>query len=170
MVCSTLTNSLAKRAYLSTLANPPAVFTSPTADTSATIRPYDGPDAQQIIAQVNARGNGNARRQNSIAIPNNKPRGPASALSVDTPAAAAGASAAGNGREGSPTLPSLPSHPTLDSLISSTLEGANDPAIVAALPASNGARIGDPGKRMIAAGLGVRHPSLGARPVGTVAE
>lgn len=160
---------VAKRAYLSTLANPPAVFSSPTSDTSATIRPYDGPDAQQIIAQVNARGNGANRRQNSIAIPNNKPRGPASALSVDTPAAAAGASAAGGNREGSPTLPSLPSHPTLDSLISSTLEGA-DPAIVAAQPASNGARIGDPGKRMIAAGLGVRHPSLGARPVGTVAE
>ena len=47
-----LTIFVAKRAYLSTLANPPAVFSSPTAETSATIRPYDGPDAQQIIAQV----------------------------------------------------------------------------------------------------------------------
>lgn len=74
------------------------------------------------------------------------------------------------GREPSPSLPSLPSHPTLDSLLSSTLVFAeesilNDPAIVTANAdiLSSGPRIGDSGKRMLGAALGVRHPSFGAR-------
>lgn len=90
-------------------------------------------------------------------------------------------------REPSPTLPSLPSHPTLNSLISSTLgAGAeetnhfnagstppSDPAIVAigGMGDENGnaipPRIGDPGKRMLGHALGVRHPGLGARVIGT---
>ena len=46
-----------------------------------------------------------------------------------------------------------------------------DPAIVAATLPNNenllggGPRIGDPGKRMLGAALGVRHPSLGPRVV-----
>jgi hypothetical protein len=81
-----------------------------------------------------------------------------------------------NGREPSPTLPSLPSHPTLNSLISSSLGEAvardtgvppSDPAILAtSLHPDNmagGPRIGDPGKRMLGAALGVRHPALGPR-------
>jgi hypothetical protein len=82
-----------------------------------------------------------------------------------------------DGREPSPTLPSLPSHPTLNYLISSSLGEAvaggngsppSDPAILAtSLHADGiggpGPRIGDPGKRMLGAALGVRHPSLGPR-------
>jgi hypothetical protein len=78
------------------------------------------------------------------------------------------------GREPSPTLPSLPSHPTLNSLISSSLGEAvardntlpTDPAIVAAglhPEGMSGPRIGDSGKRMLGAALGVRHPALGLR-------
>ena len=81
----------------------------------------------------------------------------------------------GVGREPSPTLPSVPSHPTLSSMISSSSsfgEDAilNDPAILAASEqqSSHGAppRIGDPGKRMLGAALGMRHPSLGPRNIG----
>ena len=81
-----------------------------------------------------------------------------------------------NGREPSPTLPSLPSHPTLNALISSSLgettAGAalslpSDPAILTSSlhqpETLSGPRIGDPGKRMLGAALGVRHPGLGHR-------
>jgi hypothetical protein len=80
-----------------------------------------------------------------------------------------------NGREPSPTLPSLPSHPTLNYLISSSLGEAvaggnnsppSDPAILTTSLHSDGVggpRIGDPGKRMLGAALGVRHPGLGPR-------
>lgn len=79
-----------------------------------------------------------------------------------------------NGREPSPTLPSLPSHPTLNYLISSSLGEAvaggnnsppSDPAILSTSLHSDvgGPRIGDPGKRMLGAALGVRHPGLGPR-------
>ena len=83
-------------------------------------------------------------------------------------------------REPSPTLPNLPSHPTLNALISSTLgspkpdEVPSDPAIIAIggpaieTPESVGSppRIGDPGKRMLGAALGMRHPALGPRVIG----
>lgn len=82
------------------------------------------------------------------------------------------------GREPSPTLPSLPSHPTLNALISSSLGAdvspidptAADPAVLAAQPEHGAPRIGDPGKRMLGAALGVRHPGLGPRVVGGVPE
>lgn len=45
-----------------------------------------------------------------------------------------------------------------------------DPAIVAAQQEHGGPRIGDPGKRMLGAALGVRHPSLGPRVVNNMAE
>jgi hypothetical protein len=74
------------------------------------------------------------------------------------------------GREGSPSLPTLPSHPTLDSLINSSLgDGSSpppDPAILAMSPHTSGPRIGDPGKRMLGAALGMRHPGLPPRQVG----
>ncbi|KAI0068012.1 hypothetical protein BV25DRAFT_504244 [Artomyces pyxidatus] len=149
----------AKRAYLSILANPPAVFSSPTSDTSAVIRPYDGPDAQAIIQNVNSRGGptrgGHTGRSASVAIPATQ-RPQANGHGGGTPTSPIG-------REGSPTLPSLPSQPTLDSLITSSLA---DPAILAVSPASSGPRIGDPGKRMLGAALGVRHPGLAPRQVG----
>ena len=84
-------------------------------------------------------------------------------------------------REPSPTLPNLPSHPTLNALISSTLGSPevgdappSDPAILAiggpAIETSESVgsppRIGDPGKRMLGAALGVRHPGLAPRVIG----
>ena len=71
----------------------------------------------------------------------------------------------------SPTLPNLPSHPTLNALISSSLgevedTTALDPAVLAAQPEHAAPRIGDPGKRMLGAALGVRHPALGPRVIG----
>lgn len=190
---------LAKRAYLSTLANPPAIFSSPNSDSTAVIRPYDGPDAQAIIQNVNSRGNGAGRghnaRASSIAVPGQQqrtrngstagngngnhngglPAMPNGSASVPNGDANGLAQMAGPnspiGREGSPTLPSLPNHPTLDSLINLSMgDGAppSDPAILAASLQSNGAgpRIGDPGKRMLGAALGVRHPGLPPRAVG----
>jgi len=47
--------STAKRAYLQTIASPPAAFSSPTSSKTAIIKPYDGPDAQAVIQAVNAR-------------------------------------------------------------------------------------------------------------------
>ena len=83
-----------------------------------------------------------------------------------------------NGREPSPTLPPLSTHPTLNALINSSLgetvagPALNDPAIVSTslqhhqqqpqqpTESVSGPRIGDPGKRMLGAALGVRHPGL----------
>ncbi|PCH34114.1 hypothetical protein WOLCODRAFT_135510 [Wolfiporia cocos MD-104 SS10] len=173
--------TVAKRAYLHTLAFPPVIFSSPNSTQTTTIKPYDGPDAQAVIQSVNARQhNGNGRGHN---VRNSVSHG--RGMSVSNPHrngannSANGADRANNGsprdrdREPSPTLPNIPSHPTLNSLISSTL-GADaspvdptvvDPAIVAALPDHGAPRIGDPGKRIIGAALGVRHPGLGPRMV-----
>lgn len=160
---------LAKRAYLHTLAFPPAVL---TASCTTNIRPYDGPDAQFIIQAVNSRGqhNSNASRSHNIraasisVVPsrsaNNSQSGPFglrnghminTTISEHSPRM--------NGREPSPTLPTLPSHPSLNELISSSMSH-DDPAIV---HAEGPPRIGDPGKRMLGAALGVRHPALGPR-------
>ncbi|KAI0274915.1 hypothetical protein BC834DRAFT_965379 [Gloeopeniophorella convolvens] len=183
--------TVAKRAYLSIIANPPAAFSSPTSDSSAIIRPYDGPDAQNIIQAVNSRAQnptrGHGGRSASIAVPNHRTRsngnGPGlGSLAVGVNGSngtsdlqANGLPAAGPtspiGREGSPTLPTLPSHPTLDSLINSSLGDGSapppaDPAILAMSPPVSGPRIGDPGKRMLGAALGVRHPGLAPRQVG----
>jgi len=181
--------TVAKRAYLSTVANPPAIFSSPTSNTSAVIRPYDGPDAQAIIQNVNSRGQNPTRGHNgrsaSIAIPTQRTRSNGNGASLGGIAVGVnGNSTAGIqvnvlpgsgpispiGREGSPSLPTLPSHPTLDSLISSSLgDGSvppSDPAILAMSPQPSGPRIGDPGKRMLGAALGVRHPGLPPRQVG----
>jgi len=196
----------AKRAYLSTIAFPPAILTSPTG-ASAIIKPYDGADAQTIIQAVNSRGQNqhtsNPSRHNprsaSVSTFSNGAHGRDRASSSSVSGARNGRdtslhiqmSSTGSGtsiseqsngsgfrsptsagREPSPTLPSLPSHPTLNSLISSSLsESAGqslplDPAIVSTsldgLP-GGGPRIGDPGKRMLGAALGVRHPGLPPR-------
>lgn len=179
----------AKRAYLSIIANPPAIFSSPTSDSSAVIRPYDGPDAQAIIQNVNSRGQhptrGHNARSASLAIQSQRTRSNGSVnnfgvlavgtngntpLDLQANALPAPGPISPIGREGSPSLPNLPSHPTLDSLISSSLvDGsapATDPAILAMSPHTSGPRIGDPGKRMLGAALGVRHPGLPPRQVG----
>jgi len=109
-------------------------------------------------------GNGSFR-------PNGQPSSLSNSVSIPT-------SLHASVREPSPTLPSLPSHPTLNSLITSSLgetvsrDGTPpaDPAIVATSlhpEGMGGPRIGDPGKRMLGAALGVRHPSLGPRVLST---
>lgn len=186
--------TVAKRAYLRTIAFPPPILTSATTGVSATIKPYDGPDAQTVIQTVNSRG-----QHGPSASRSHNPR--AASISVFPNArSTSGSSFSGNtsnnyrtnshtstssgqhvaipehqhpnGREPSPTLPSLPMHPTLNSLINSSLgESASgippDPAIVATSAQNETTisppRIGDPGKRMLGAALGVRHPGLGPR-------
>jgi len=177
----------AKRAYLSIIANPPAVFSSPTSASSAVIRPYDGPDAQAIIQNVNSRGQNPTRGHNarsaSLAVASQRTRSNGSVASLgglamgtngnsptDLQAHAPPGPISPIGREGSPSLPTLPSHPTLDALINSSLGDGpappTDPAILAMSPHTSGPRIGDPGKRMLGAALGVRHPGLPPRQVG----
>ncbi|KAF7303048.1 hypothetical protein MKEN_01268200 [Mycena kentingensis (nom. inval.)] len=173
--------STAKRAYLHTVAFPPAILSSN--GVSATIKPYDGADAQNVIQTVNARQNARQNgRSNSIStFPGVSPvatRPPSNSFSrgVPVPNIPIPEHHHMNGREPSPTLPSLPTHPTLNSLISSSLgEGVassppQDPAILLAASmhadVGSGPRIGDPGKRMLGAALGVRHPALGPRIIG----
>ncbi|OSX67009.1 hypothetical protein POSPLADRAFT_1063887 [Postia placenta MAD-698-R-SB12] len=168
----------AKRAYLHTLAFPPAIFTSPNSTQTAIVKPYDGPDAQNVIQTVNARqhtGNGrghNVRNSVSHARGMSVSNGNRGGAPVNTNGTDR-SSPRDRDREPSPTLPNIPSHPTLNSLISSSLGGdvasvdpaMVDPAIVAAMPDHGAPRIGDPGKRMLGAALGVRHPGLGPRVV-----
>ncbi|KAF9532084.1 hypothetical protein CPB83DRAFT_848313 [Crepidotus variabilis] len=184
--------NVAKRAYLTTLAFPPKVLTS-ASGVAATIKPYDGPDAQSVIQTVNSRG-----QHHTTASRSHQPRAASVSVFPNT-RTASGSIAIPNalrngfggapgsqhvalperqeGREPSPTLPSLPSHPTLDALINSSLPHSNilptDPAILSSSmqhhqaqhEVSGGPRIGDPGKRMLGAALGVRHPGLSQRMV-----
>src|SRR6267154_627718 len=114
----------AKRAYLHTLAFPPTILTT---GSSATIKLYDGPDAQTVIQTVNTRGQhtGNASRGHNLraasisvfpsrSVNNGQNSNPLrngngqnghvlnATISEHSPRL--------NGREPSPTLPSLPSH------------------------------------------------------------
>jgi len=177
--------AVAKRAYLQTVAFPHAILTSPSTGITATIRPYDGPDAQTVIQTVNSRGQ---HTSNPSRGHNNR----AASISVFPTRSANNSGNGGNGnfrnghnstlsqlnmngsipehpqangnREPSPTLPNLPSHPTLNELINSAVSPTTeDPAILHA--EGGGPRIGDPGKRMLGAALGVRHPGLGPRNV-----
>jgi len=182
--------TVAKRAYLHTLAYPPSILTSPTTGIPASIRPYDGEDAQNVIQTVNSRNQPNVRhnsRSASIsAFPVNRSVSGGSVPTNGFRHNGTGSIAQHisipeyqpSGREPSPTLPNIPSHPTLNSLISSSLGEAvsnpsapSDPAILATSLATDynslagGPRIGDPGKRMLGAALGVRHPALGSRAV-----
>jgi len=192
--------AVAKRAYLHTLAFPPAIFTSQNG-VSATIRPYGGPDAQVIIQTVNSRSQHNPSHSRSHTGRAASISGFSSSRSISGSIHSSTSyrnQNVTNGqppltipeyhptppivRDSSPVLPSIPSHPTLNALINSSLGEAvapppdtnplSDPAIVAAgmqtsdLAASlGGPRIGDPGKRMLGAALGVRHPALGPRMV-----
>ncbi|KAG6873826.1 hypothetical protein C0995_010438 [Termitomyces sp. Mi166 len=177
--------AVAKRAYLQTIASPPTILASSTG-ASATIRPYDGPDAQNIIQNVNSRSQYNNPPRHSVRSASVSAFPPARTVSAAPPTQsipnrtfqhiAISEHSPTNGREPSPTLPSLPTHPTLNYLINSSLGEAvtashnnppADPAILATSLQSDlnggGPRIGDPGKRMLGAALGVRHPSLGPR-------
>jgi len=179
---------LLSRAYLNTLAFPPPILTSSTTGISATIKPYDGPDAQSVIQTVNSRHNPNSLSRShharaasvAAAFPNTRNAsisGPIPNNARNNQITSSGQHVVipenpnTNGREHSPTLPPLTSQPTLKALINSSLGDAtplSDPAILTTSlhqpqPESSGPRIGDPGKRMLGAALGVRHPGLGHR-------
>ncbi|TFL06127.1 hypothetical protein BDV98DRAFT_558881 [Pterulicium gracile] len=141
--------AVAKRAYLSTIANPSPILSSDSTGVSATVKPYDGPDAQTIIQAVNARGQHNSNpsrshnaRSASISVFPTSTSNTGRNGNGISPNAGGGGTLHhsnsnsnfrnnitipehpyphGNPREGSPTLPSLPNHPTLNSLISSSL-------------------------------------------------
>lgn len=194
-ICSPIF-SPAKRAYLNTLAFPPQILTSSSTGVSATIKPYDGPDAQSVIQTVNSRHSSHsisrshhpraasiavfptARGTNILGSISQSNNARSNQIAPSSQQVAISEQQQQNGREPSPTLPSLPSHPTLNALISSSLgetvagtasSPPLDPAILATSlqqPQSEfttGPRIGDPGKRMLGAALGVRHPGLGHR-------
>jgi len=192
--------TVAKRAYLHALAFPPAILSKQAPEAPTFIRPYDGPDAQNVIQTVNSRHmSSGSRAHNSrgsishgrsastMSTSNSFRNGVLSGLNGSAsipehpPALQTLVNISPRNREPSPTLPNLPSHPTLNSLISSTLNSPDvdvappsDPAILAiGGPAIDNhesvgtpPRIGDPGKRMLGAALGVRHPGLGPRVIG----
>ena len=125
----------AKRAYLQTLASPPTVFSSPTSSKSATIKPYDGPDAQAVIQAVNARTHGHngsrghhSRSSVSSASINGVPgRKNTGNGALSNSSSLNGLASIPDGqplplpRDPSPTLPNIPAHPTLNALINSSL-------------------------------------------------
>ncbi|KAI0673611.1 hypothetical protein C8Q78DRAFT_967775 [Trametes maxima] len=173
--------TVAKRAYLHALAFPPTIFTSPNSQSTATVKPYDGPDAQAIIESVNSRTHNNSGRGHNVrgSVSHNVSQhynrnNNHSGGSIQTNGSAVDQGARDRDREPSPTLPNLPSHPTLNALISSSLGGdvspidptASDPAVLAAQPDHGAPRIGDPGKRMLGHALGMRHPGLPPRVIG----
>ncbi|KAG9125988.1 hypothetical protein FRC07_005321 [Ceratobasidium sp. 392] len=188
--------AVAKKAYLNTLLSPPAALLSPTSTTRVQIKPYDGPEAQNIIQAVQSRthqghghspsvayGKGHAPRASfsggamgsfgvGVGAPAPRPNnatgpGPSTGSLGRSSGASMWSTAAKNGTSGgSPTLPNLPSHPTLGALITSASPQLS-PGEVAEEGSGgegerSGPRIGEPGKRMVAAGLGVRRPSAGA--------
>ncbi|EJU00067.1 hypothetical protein DACRYDRAFT_101130 [Dacryopinax primogenitus] len=179
---------VAKRAYLQTLLTPPAVLVSPTSTLPLQIRPYDGPDAQAIIQNVNARTTGPPSRQNSqnahqsrapfsvspaagtghiraasmaAAIPSVGGHAMSSSMSLGQLGGSAASRWAPKG-DGStpPALPEIPYQAPLGAMINGSGSAlATSPAVEEA-PVQGGARIGDAGRRMVAGALGVRHPSL----------
>jgi len=169
----------AKRAYLSTLLDPPAQLVATTGDFKKTlIKPYDGADAQSIISNVNSRVN-NPRSHNAKQSVSILPGGNGNGNGVHRRAAshasgslgrAAGLDVAaanslpnGGAREPSPTLPSIPSHPTLNSLISSGLnnltptgEQSEAASLLTQSTASSAPpKVGDPARRMVGHALGI---------------
>lgn len=142
------------------------------------MRPYDGPDAQTIIQNVNARANnprGHNGRQQSMSMANG---GNAAGVAHRRGASYAGGSlgraggldvAAANSaniaKDPSPTLPSLPSHPTLNALISSSLNDLTPPGQTTEgtsyIGSESAPRVGDPARRMVGHALGIRHPGIG---------
>jgi len=174
--------SVAKRAYLATLVEPPAQLVSSTGDyKKACIKPYDGPDAQTVIQNVNSRVNPrghNARQSVSAASPANgngnangvHRRGASHAgtslgrtAGLDV-AAANGLTNGGAGREPSPTLPSIPKMDTLNSLISSALTPTGEPSEATALMGAP--KVGDPARRMVGHALGIPYKNAPRREGG----
>ncbi|KAF8323383.1 hypothetical protein DL93DRAFT_2147302 [Clavulina sp. PMI_390] len=186
---------VAKRAYLQTILSPPPALAAPNGASRLRIKPYDGPDAQTVIFTVNSRRN--TTRGASISVPNS--HGRAASMSSGRPAWKGQSNGNGlaasmhapnggsSGEGGSPTIPNLPVQPTLNSLIHSSLSdlnvaGSNDqdasessaspPQNASSSPEPAPPRVGDSARRMVAHGLGLKHPSLssrrGADPVDTM--
>lgn len=182
--------TVAKRAYLQALLHPPFVANISSSTQRTKIRPYAGPDAQSIISSVETRGNGHNRGHStraSISVGGGVAGAHARMGSVVQQRGTAHEAAqfitmpASNSaphnlayREPSPTLPSLPTQPTLNSLISSSLSsehlagmaGQEGGHVGMGMGMTGGVgggappRIGDPGRRMVAHSLGVKHPGL----------
>jgi hypothetical protein len=184
---------LAKRAYLHTVAfPPPALGTSGAPVIIRPYDGPDAQSVIQTVNSRGQHASNPSRshnpRANSISVIPSTRSISTSSSGPNNPVSSYRSSQGNNGqhvaipehhnadeREPSPTLPSLPSHPTLNYLISSSLgeavAGGNgspplDPAILATSLHADGVggpRIGEPGKRMLGAALGVRHPGLGPR-------
>ena len=153
LTCSSVV-LLAKRAYLHTLASPPTVFSSPTSSKSATIKPYDGPDAQTVIQAVNARAHGhNGSRGHRSSMSSASINGISASNRKGTGNGTLSNSSSLNGlvsipdgqplslplpRDPSPTLPNIPAHPTLNALINSSLSPV-DPGVVTLPPQGSSA-------------------------------
>ncbi|KAH7106791.1 hypothetical protein BKA62DRAFT_650359 [Auriculariales sp. MPI-PUGE-AT-0066] len=175
---------VAKRAYLQALAAPHPIFTSATGANTTNIKPYDGPDAQNVIASINSRPQGGGHRTRASMSSGATPT--AATVAAQTHARGVSHSFAptrpGNGqlshssstqsnlstivRESSPTLPPMPNQPTLNALINSTLSDLDQTTSrTGSSPPSEAERvapkIGDPGRRMVGHHLGIRHPGLG---------
>jgi len=184
--------TVAKKAYLNTLLSPPAALLSPTSANRVQIKPYDGPEAQSIIQAVQQRAHGHGHSTSvaykghasrasfsggamgsfgagaSVPRPNNATgSGPSTgSLSLGRSSGASmWSTVAAKPGNSSPTLPNIPSHPTLNSLISSASPQLSSGELAeegSGGEGDRGPRIGEPGKRMVAAGLGVRRPSASA--------
>ena len=136
--CILIFSFIAKRAYLHTLAFPPPILVSSDGQ-AVSIRPYDGPDAQAIIQNVNSRGqhnpgvsrSHNVRSASISVLPNTRSISGIGNTNYRNPYTIGSNGSnqhitlpelpSGRDREPSPALPSLPSQPTLNSLISSSL-------------------------------------------------
>jgi len=190
--------TVAKRAYLQVLCNPPPALNIASSNSGTKIRPYDGPDTPSVIQAVSSRGNGHNRGHStraSISVGGGVAGAHARMGSVaqqrgtaHQEATAAAAVANANAvpaaqyttlpsstsapqnlafREPSPTHSNLPSQPTLNPWSSSSLSNEHLAGTVesrAAVGGSSGGsgapRIGDPGRRMVAHSLGMKHPGL----------
>lgn len=181
----------AKRAYLSTLLEPPPqlVVGGMAADRKILIKPYDGPDAQAIIQNVNSRTNptrgGHGARQSVSTTGGGMgngahKRGASYASAAGSFGRASGldivAASGPNGnaqREPSPTLPNIQAQPSLNSLISSSMSDLTSPVEQSETsPITDNTqppKFGDPARRMVGHALGIRHPSL-VKPDGGLKE
>lgn len=172
--------SVAKRAYLATLVEPPSQLVSSTGDyKKACIKPYDGPDAQAVIQNVNSRvtprghnarqsistanGNGNGNANGGVHRRGASHAGGSLGRTAGLDLAAANGIGGGGAREPSPTLPSIPKMDTLNSLISSALTPTGEPSEAAAMGAP---KVGDPGRRMVGHALGIPFKSNARRDGG----
>ncbi|KAG8988718.1 hypothetical protein FRB90_002563 [Tulasnella sp. 427] len=184
----------AKRAYLSTLLQPPAQLVNSASGSNRRIivKPYDGLDAQAIIQNVNSRTNptrgGHASRQSvsvtsgGVALGGAHKRGASYASAAGSFGRAGGldvaaANASTGNREPSPTLPNLPTHPSLNALISSGLNDLTPPghskegsSYVDGASGGAAPKVGDPAKRMVGHALGIRHPGVANTRPDTVKE